>query len=193
MATDPATTGITRLLRAYQQGDQDAAGELFPRVYDQLRVLARQRMAQESPNHTLQPTALVHEVYVRLAAGQENEWANRRHFYFAAAEAMRRILIDYARARKSLKRGGGRKRTALENVLDLAAEPEPQQILALDEAILRLGEVSETVAVVVRLRFYAGLTIEETAEALGISPRSVKREWTFARAWLFRELRRADE
>ena len=168
------------------RGDK-SAGELFPLVYEQLRELARRRMRKEKDRHTLQTTALVHEAYLRLAGSGQNHWCDKTQFFFAAAEAMRRILIDHARARGQLKRGGGRKRLPL-NVLDLAAEGRIPEILALDEAVLRLEEMSPTVAAVVRLRFYAGLSIEETAEALGISPRTVKREWTYARARLAREL-----
>ena len=164
------------------------ASELFPLVYEQLRNLARHRMHDERDGHTLGATALVHEVYLRMAAGGRGNWSSRSQFFFAAAEAMRRILIDHARARGQLKRGGGRPRVPM-NVLDLAAaEDQIPQILALDEAVLRLGQVSPTVAAVVRLRFYAGLSVEETAEALGISPRTVKREWTYGRAILHREL-----
>jgi len=163
-----------------------SAGELFPLVYEQLRHLARRRMSDEKNGHTLQATALVHEVYLRLSGGQAC-WSDRTQFFFAAAEAMRRILIDHARSRGQLKRGGGRRRLPL-NVLDLASEDQIPEILALDEALLRLEETSPTVAAVVCLRFYAGLSIDETAEALGISPRTVKREWTYARAKLAREL-----
>jgi RNA polymerase sigma factor (TIGR02999 family) len=168
-----------------------AANQLFPLVYEQLRNLARQRMHDERDGHTLDATALVHEVYLRMAAREQGNWSSRTQFFFAAAEAMRRILIDHARARGQLKRGGGKPRMPL-NVLDLAAEDQIPQILALDEAILRLEQSSPTVAAVVRLRFYAGLSVEETAEALGISPRTVKREWTYARATLHRELGEQD-
>ena len=165
------------------------ASKLFPLVYDQLRNLARQRMADEREGHTLQATALVHEAYLRIAG--HGNFSSRAQFFFAAAEAMRRILIDHARARGQLKRGGGNARMPL-NVLDLASDEQIPQILALDEAILRLEQSSPTVAAVVRLRFYTGLSVEETAEALGISPRTVKREWTYARATLHRELGEAE-
>ena len=143
-------------------------GELFHQVYDQLRHLARRRMSDEKAGHTLQATALVHEAYLRIAGNGEARWSNKSQFFFAAAEAMRRILIDHARARGQIKRGGRRKRLPL-NVLDLAAEEQIPQILALDEAILRLEEMSPTVAAVVRLRFYAGLSVEETADTLNAS------------------------
>ncbi|HEY8750349.1 MAG TPA: ECF-type sigma factor [Tepidisphaeraceae bacterium] len=161
--------------------------ELFPIVYEQLRGLARRRMAEERVDHTLQTTGLVHEAYVRLQAGGQIEWASRGQFFVAAAEAMRRILIDHARARGQTKRGG-RHRRVLINVLDLAAEEQIPEIMALDEALSRLDQQSPDVAKVVRLRFYAGLSVEETAKVLGVSPRTVKREWTYARAVLFREL-----
>jgi RNA polymerase sigma factor (TIGR02999 family) len=162
-------------------------GELFTVVYEQLRALARRRMAEERVDHTLQTTGLVHEAYLRLEAGGQVKWSSRGQFFLAAAEAMRRILIEHARARGKLKRGGGRQRVLL-NVLDLASDEQIPEILALDEALSRLEEVSPDVAAVVRLRFYAGLSVEETAQALGVSARTVKREWTYARAILYREL-----
>src|SRR3954469_19870510 len=181
---------VTRLLHEAQRGGVEAAKELFPLVYQQLRELARQRMASERAEHTLEATALVHEAYMKLVGGKEVAWAGRQHFYLVAAEAMRRILIDHARARAGPRRGGGRRRIPLNNVLDLAtaAEEDLPEILALDDAVSRLDTVSPTVAAVVRLRFYAGLSVDETAAALGVSPRTVKREWTYARAWLAREL-----
>jgi len=162
------------------------ASDLLPLVYDELRTLARHRMAHENVGHTLQATALVHEAYLRLG-GDEAQFANRAHFFHAAAEAMRRILIDHARQRGSAKRGGGARRLPT-NVLDLACAPDSGEIVALDDAIGRLEKEAPQAASVVRLRFYAGLSVEETAEALNISPRTVNREWTFARAWLFRVL-----
>lgn len=166
------------------------ARDLLPLVYDQLRSLARQRMAQERTGHTLQATALVHEAFARLtgpgAAGPQ--FANVAHFYHAAAEAMRRILIEHARARGADKRGGAARRVSFTTVLDLAAAPDPAEILAFDEAILVLERETPEAARVVRLRFYAGLSVDETAAALSVSPRTVNREWQYARAWLFRVL-----
>jgi len=167
------------------------AADLLPAVYDQLRRLARQRLASERDDHTLQATALVHEAYMRLAGpdGQAARFANAGHFYAAAAEAMRRILIEHARARARVKRGGPNlRRVPLTSVLDLATTPDPDEILAFDEAIRRLEVETPDSAEVVRLRFYAGLSVEETAKALGVSERTVNREWTYARAWLFRAL-----
>ena len=150
---------VTRLLNV-QVGDA-AAGKLFPLVYEHLKHLARQRMAEERAGHTLQATALVHEAYMRLAGGDgAAAWSGRSQFFFAAAEAMRRILIDHARAHGNLKRGGGRRRLPLNSVLDLAADEQFPEILALDDAVLRLEKVSDSAAAVVRLRFYAGLSIE---------------------------------
>ena len=181
---------VTRLLNEAQRGRAEAAKALLPLVYSRLRQLAEQRMAGERAGHTLQATALVHEAYVRLVGAEPVPWAGRSHFYFAAAEAMRRILIDHARARAGPRRGGKRRRVAFSSVLDLAqaADEDLSQILILDEAISRLEKVSDSAAAVVRLRFFAGLSVEETAAALNVSAPTVKRNWTYARAWLSREL-----
>ena len=163
---------------------------LLPLVYDQLRAVAQRALAAERPGHTLQATALVHEAYLQLVGEREIPWASRAHFYVAAAEAMRRILIDHARARGRVTRGGGgggRARLTLSDVTDLASKPD--QILRFGEAFGRLeGELPE-VAAIVRLRFFAGLSVEQTAEALGVSTSTVDRRWAFARAWLYRALR----
>jgi len=191
---------VTQLLREaqFERGTgrpSDAAARLFPLVYERLRELARRRMADERAGHTLEATALVHEVYLRLVPGagagdDAIPWRDRAHFFFAAADAMRRILIEHARSRDAKKRGGGRTRVPLTNVLDLAAAAEDQfpEILSLDDAVSRLEKMSPSVAAVVRLRFYAGLSEDETAQAMGVSTRTVQREWTYARAWLSREL-----
>ena len=182
-----AETPVTRLLN----GEAADSGRLLEVVYDQLRGIAQQRMAHERRDHTLQATALVHEAYLRLVGDAEVSWANRAHFFAAAAEAMRRILIEHARGRARLKRGGDGGHAPVRrplNVLDLAQEHDPAQILTLDEAICRLSEQDLDAAQVVRLRFFAGLSVEETAAALGVSPSTVDREWAFARAWLHRAL-----
>jgi RNA polymerase sigma factor (TIGR02999 family) len=163
------------------------SGELLAAVYDHLRAIARQRMQTESPGHTLQATALVHEAFLRIGQDRRIPFENRAHFFAAAAEAMRRILIDHARARGAVKRGGETVRAPL-SVVDLAAESDPAEILALDEALERLEQTEPEVAAVVRLRFFAGLSGDDTAEALGISPRQVDRIWAYARAWLLREM-----
>ena len=162
------------------------AEELLPLVYQSLKELARQRMSFERAGHTLQATALVHEAYLRLA-GKNVRFAGRVQFYHAAAQAMRRILVEHARARGRVKRGGGVRRAPI-NILDLAEEANRDEILALDEAIRRLEEHTPEIAAVVRLRFFAGLSVGETAEALSMGRRSVDRAWAYARVWLYREL-----
>ena len=179
---------VTRLLDTIESGDASAADKLLPLVYDQLRAIARQRMAQEHAGHTLQATALVHEAYLRLVGGKEVAWENRAHFYRAAAEAMRRILIEHARKRGRVKRGGDRHRAPV-SVADLAVKQDFEEIVAVDDAIRRLEEEDAEAASVVRLRFFAGLSVEETARTLDLSPRTVAREWAYARAWLHDVLR----
>lgn len=161
--------------------------ELVGEVYDQLRAIARQRMAGERADHTLQATALVHEAFCRLSQNRQIPFQNPGHFYVAAAEAMRRVLLDHAKSKGRKKRGGDHKRAPI-NVVDLADCGESEDILALDEALCRLEQSDPQAAAVVRLRFFAGLSIDETAETLGVSARTVDRRWKFARAWLFREL-----
>jgi RNA polymerase sigma factor (TIGR02999 family) len=181
--SDTSASQVTQILGDVQAGNPRAAEKLLPLVYEQLRAIARRNMQQERSEHTLQATALVHEAYLRLVGDQPVEWDSRGHFYVAAAEAMRRILIEHARSRGRVKRGGERKRVPL-TVVDLAADDNSDQILAVDEAFGRLEQEDPDAAKVVRLRFYAGLSVEDTAAALGISPRSVAREWAYARAWL---------
>jgi len=181
------TTKVTHLLSSLAAGDRQASDQLLPLVYDQLRRAAQQKMAQERTSHTLSATALVHEAYMRLVGDDDVKWDGRAHFYAAAAEAMRRILIEHARSRNRVKRGGDRQRIPL-SVVDLAADPDPEQILSLDAAIERLAKEDPRLAEIVRLRFYAGLSVEETAAALGVSDRTIKRDWAFARAWLHRDL-----
>ena len=177
-------------IQALARSQDDLPGnaeQLLPLVYESLKALARQRMALERPGHTLQATALVHEAYMRLIRGKNIRWEGRVQFYHAAAEAMRRILVEHARARGRVKRGGEARRL-LVNLLDLAEDADREEILALDEAIRRLEEHTPDIAAVVRLRFYAGLTVAQTAEALAMGRRSVDRAWAYARVWLYREL-----
>ena len=178
---------VTPILRSVEQGDPQAAQELLPLVYEELRRLARSRMAQESPDHTLQATALVHEAWLRLVNGDSRPWDSRRHFFAAAAEAMRRILVESARARRRLKRGGGARREPLEDVAIECDVPQGE-LLALDEALARLAEEDPQKAELVRLRYFAGLTQEQAADVLGISPETAKRWWRYARAWLRRAM-----
>ena len=184
---------VTRILSAIDRGDPQAAARLLPLVYDELRCLAGQRLAREPPGLTLQATALVHEAYLRLVGGDPGRpWEGRGHFFAAAAEAMRRILVEGARRRRSRKRGGGRDRLGLDPD-DLAA-PEPDaELLALDEALDRLAALDPEKAELVKLRYFAGLTIPQAAEALGISTATASRHWTFARAWLRREVSGDDD
>jgi RNA polymerase sigma factor (TIGR02999 family) len=179
---------VTRILSAIERGDPAAAEQLLPLVYDELRKLAAQRLGQEKPGQTLQATALVHEAYLRLVGGgDELHWDNRRHFFAAAAEAMRRILIDNARRKQSRKHGGGRQRRDLD--ADALVAPEPNvDLLALDAALVRLAEQDPLKARLVELRYFAGLTGDQAAAVLGISPSSADRHWVYTRAWLRREL-----
>src|SRR5262245_2701194 len=179
-------TDVTRLLDAAAAGDRQAAAGLLPLVYDELRRLAADKLARESPDHTLNATALVHEAYLRLvAADKSREWDGRTHFFAAAAEAMRRILVDHARHKKSQKRGGGRGRAQFREDARAAAEG-PDEILAVDEALAGLTATDSQAAELVKLRYFAGLSIDEAAQALNISPRSADRLWAYARAWLQR-------
>jgi RNA polymerase sigma factor (TIGR02999 family) len=179
---------VIRLLDAAAAGDPHAPGQLLPLVYDELRRLAAQRLARERPGHSLQPTALVHEAYLRLVGGDEAvDWSGRGHFYAAAAEAMRRILVESARRRRSLKRGGDAHRVDLDSDLLAAAEPR-EDLLALDEALDRLAATNKPAADLVQLRYFGGLTLPEAAEALGMAPRTAGRLWAYARAWLRREM-----
>jgi RNA polymerase sigma factor (TIGR02999 family) len=182
---------VTRILNAIEQGDPQAAGQLLPLVYDELRRLAAAQMAREKPGQTLDATALVHEAYLRLV-GPTNEpvWASRRHFFAAAAEAMRRILVESARRKKRQKRGGGHARIDLD-AIDVPAPQPSHDLLALDEALTRLAEADPAAAELVKLRYFTGLSIARAAEALGMAPRSADRLWAYARAWLREALARA--
>jgi RNA polymerase sigma factor (TIGR02999 family) len=179
---------VTRLLSALEQGDPSAAGKLLPLVYDELRRLAAQRLARERPGQTLQATALVHEAYLRLVGpGGEQPWSGRGHFFAAAAEAMRRILVENARRKKQVRHGGELARREIDE--QLLAAPEPREdLLALDEALNKLAAVNRAAADLVQLRYFAGLTLPEAAQALGVSPRTAGRLWAYARAWLRREV-----
>ena len=178
---------VTRILNALEQQGTQATEDLLPAVYEELRKLARYKMAGEAPNHTLQPTALVHEAWLRLVAPGHQSWQNRAHFFSAAAEAMRRILIDNARRKRADCHGGKVEHLNLDS-LDLAAAMADDQLLALHEALDRLGAHDSAKAQLVKLRFFVGLTIEEAADVLGLSAPTAKRHWTYARAWLFREM-----
>ena len=179
---------VTQILSAIQQGDPHAAGQLLPLVYDEQRKLAAVKVAQEKPGQTLQATALVHEAYLRLVdVDQAQLWNSRGHFFAAAAEAMRRILVEQARRKKSHKHGGAVERQDLD-ALDLAAPESTEDVLALDEALQKLAEHDKGAADVVRLRFFAGLPLPEVAGLLNISPRTADRLWAYARAWLHQEI-----
>jgi RNA polymerase sigma factor (TIGR02999 family) len=175
---------VTRLLGEVEAGNAGAADDLLPLVYSELRRLARSRMAREKYAHSVQPTSLVHQAYLRLLGDAQPHWEGRGHFFAAAAEAMRRILIEKARQRASLKRGGDLRRTGYDDEMLPGSEQNPEDLLALDAALEGLEARDPMMANIVKLRYFAGLTIEETAEALGLSPRSVNRQWTAARAWL---------
>jgi RNA polymerase sigma factor (TIGR02999 family) len=184
---------FTRILSAIEQGDPHAAEQLLPLVYDELRKLAAQKLAREKPGQTLQATGLVHEAYLRLVdVDKVSRWNSRGHFFAAAAEAMRRILIEQVRRKGSQRQGGARHRCELAPE-DLVAVPLDDQLLDLDEALAKLGSADSKAAEVAKLRVFAGMTIEEVADVQGISPRTVKRHWTYARAWLGRALAAYDE
>ena len=178
----------TQLLERANEGDARAAEELLPLVYDELRKLAASRMANEAAGQTLQPTALVHEAWLRLVGKENPKFANRAHFFAAAAEAMRRILIDNARRKRAMRHGGGRQRIDLEKV-DLASSGADDQLLAVHDALDKLAAQSKSEAELVKLRYFVGMTLEEAADALGISARTADNYWAHARAWLFHELK----
>jgi RNA polymerase sigma factor (TIGR02999 family) len=179
---------LTGILQAIEQGEPHAAEQLLPLVYDELRQLAAARLAREKPGQTLQPTALVHEAYLRLVGTDPKQpWESRGHFFAAAAEAMRRILVEQARRKGRIRHGGGLRRADLPDE-EVAAPSADEQVLLLDEALTRLAAARPQAAELVKLRFFSGLTIEETASWLGLSPRTARRLWVFARAWLRREM-----
>ena len=182
-------SNVTRILSAIEQGDERATDELLPLVYEELRLLAAQKLSHEPAGQTLQATALVHEAYLRLVGTEGQSWDNRGHFFKAAAEAMRRILIDNARRKRTHKHGGEKKRVGLSEPLLIAGdEAALDEIVALDEALEKLEKKDELKADLVKLRFYAGLTIEQSAKSLGISLTTAKTYWAYTRAWLLREI-----
>lgn len=180
-------SGVTKLLRAWEGGDQQALERLTPLVYNELRRIAHRYMARERPGHTLQATALVNEAYLRLLDAKEMGWRDRAHFFAISARTMRRILIESARARRFQKRGGGQERVTLEESLVIEGQPGPD-LVALDDALNTLAAMDPRRSQVVELRFFGGLSVEETAEVLKVSPETVHRDWKLARAWLLREL-----
>lgn len=180
---------VTRILDRAQQGDAAAAAELLPLVYDELRRLAAHRLSAEAPGQTLQPTALVHEAWLRLLGNDQERWNGRGHFFGAAAEAMRRILVDNARRKRRVKHGGAWERVELDSI-DLATECTSDQVLAVDEALAELAERDARAAGLVKLRFYLGLSSAEAAEAAGLPERTAKRTLAYARAWLYDRLKR---
>jgi RNA polymerase sigma factor (TIGR02999 family) len=184
---EPSPKQVTELLVAWGNGDPHALEELMPLVYRELRRLAHGRLGRERPDHTLQTTALVHEAYLRLVDQQEANWQNRTQFFAVAAQMMRRILVDYARARQYGKRGGGAQNVELDEAM-VVSRDRAAAVVALDELLMSLAELDPRMSRVVELRFFGGLSVEETAEILRISPGTVKRDWTLAKAWLQREM-----
>lgn len=184
---DPLSQNITQLLKEWSEGDRRALEQLTPLVYEELRQQAARYLRKERPGHSLQATALINEAFLRLIDVKNVQWQNRAHFFGIAANLMRRILVDHARRRDAEKRGGPQLRLTLEDVFAIASEPAVD-LLAIDEALDRLAAIDEQQARVVELRFFSGLSVEETAAALGVSSKTVKRDWSVARAWLRREI-----
>jgi len=181
-------SNVTEILNAIERGDAGATDELLPLVYEELRLLAAQKLSHESPGQTLQATALVHEAYLRLVGDEPQDWKNRGHFFAAAAEAMRRILVDNARHKQARKCGGGHERVGLDDA-DVADRATPEEIVALDDALAGLATQDPQAAEIVKLRLFAGLSMEQAAQAIGISRATAYRQWTYARAWLRSEIR----
>ncbi len=190
--TAPTRTDVTQWLKKAGEGDDSAAKHLMPLVYDELRALAESYLKQERPDHTLQATALVHDAYVRLVKQEDVEWKNRAHFFAVAAQAIRRILVDHARGRQRAKRGGDRQRVRLEEDVAFAETPD-LDLLALDEAMEQLARLHKRQAQIVELRFFGGLGVKEVAEYLGVSSRTVDGDWSMARAWLRRAMRKEEK
>ncbi len=184
---DPIPTSVTALLARARSGDSSALDDVFPLIYEELRRIAQQQLRREPDGHTLSPTALVHEAYMRLIDYTRVDWANRAHFMAVASTAMRRILVDHARGHRSLKRGGGIRPVSLDAV-ELGAEDRAELLVAVDEALDRLKAIEPRQAQVVECRFFGGMTEEETAQALGIGLRTAKRDWARAKSWLHREI-----
>ena len=189
--TESSAKTVTRLLNEWQAGDSAALERLVPLVYAELRRMARRRMAHEGPGHTLQSTALVHEAFLRLAGQRQMSWQNRAQFFGIAAQLMRRILVDHARRRRRVKRGADAVHVSLDGVAATPGEraPDPIDVLTLEDALRRLEAIDSRQMKIVELRYFAGLSIEETSETLGLSPATVKREWAMARAWLSRQMK----
>ena len=187
---EPAPTDVTLLLKQLSAGDHDAVDQLVPVLYNELRRLAAYYLRQERSTHTLQATALVHEAYLRLVDQRAVEWKNRSHFFGVAAQVMRRILLDYARSHQAVKRGGPSPKISLDDAM-VYGEDQTGQLVALDELLTRLSSMDPQQGRIVELRFFGGMSVEETAELLAISPRTVKRDWAMAKSWLSRELRKA--
>ena len=190
--TIPSQHEVTRLLIKLTDGDGDVLGELLPLVYDELRRLAAGYLRRERPGHTLQPTALVHEAYLRMVDQSQVRWQNRAHFLGVAAQMMRRILVDHARGQRAEKRGGDFQKLSLDENIDVSGE-RAADLVALDEALERLAEFDPQKARVVELRFFGGLSVEETAEVLGVSAPTVKRQWRMAKAWLYGQVSRKEQ
>lgn len=185
--TQSSPSDVTLLLKRLSDGDQDVLAQLVPLIYDELHRLAAFHLQRERVDHTLQTTALVHEAYVRLVDQKEVQWKNRGHFFAVAAQAMRRVLVDYARRHQALKRGSSLSKTSLDEAIAVSNE-NTHHVLVIDELLNRLACLDPQESRIVELRFFGGLTVEETAEVMGISPASVKREWSVAKAWLLREI-----
>jgi RNA polymerase sigma factor (TIGR02999 family) len=189
MADLPDPEGVTRLLVEWQNGDQKALDSLIPLVYQELRSIAGRYLSRESPSHTLQSTALVHEAYFKLIGQRRVRWQNRAHFFGIAAQMMRRILIDHARHQARDKRGGPAPKLSLDDAMATADAEADIDLLALDDALTALAQIDPRGAQIIELRFFSGLSLEETAEVVGVSAGTVKRDWSAARAWLYREMR----
>jgi RNA polymerase sigma factor (TIGR02999 family) len=185
---EPVPPDVTSLLKKLADGNQQAASQLIPLIYQELHRLAVSHLRRERPDHTLQPTALVHEAYIKLVAQRNTDWKSRAHFFGVASQLMRRILVDYARRQLRAKRGGRQPRLSLDEAI-LVSPDRPQKLLALDECLTRLEKLDARQGRIVELRYFGGLTVEEAAKVLDVSPTTVRREWTSAKAWLYGELK----